>query len=90
MNVCALRFSDKALERILDAGGKVYTFDQLAQMRPTGSKTILLRGRISARKSHRYHGKAGVPNSHTRPRTLSTGVKFERSRGRRPGKGYRN
>ena len=37
LNVCALRFTEKARQRILAAGGQVLTFDQLAQKAPTGT-----------------------------------------------------
>lgn len=36
LTVCALKFSESARKRILNAGGQCLTFDQLAQKAPTG------------------------------------------------------
>lgn len=88
--LCALRVTDTARARILAAGGEVITFDQLALRAPTGSNTILLRGPKNAREAVKHFGAAGVPNSKTKPYIESKGRKFERSRGRRNSKGYRN
>lgn len=44
MSVCALKFSATARKRILESGGKIITFDQLAKINPTGKDTLLLRG----------------------------------------------
>jgi len=44
MSLCALRISSSAKERILNSGGKVYTFDQFAVKFPTGRNSLLLRG----------------------------------------------
>lgn len=90
LSVCALRFTSTARARIVAAGGEAITFDQLALRAPTGSNTLLLRGRRNARTAIRYFGAAGTPGSKTRPRIESKGRKFERSRGRRNSKGYRN
>merc|ERR1712137_246934 len=88
LRVCALRVTEPARARILNAGGEILTFDQLALLRPTGSNTVLLRGPTS-RKAQRYFGAAGVPNSTTRPRVRAKGRKFERARGRRQSRGYK-
>eukprot|EP00178_Gracilaria_changii_P019161 TRINITY_DN55710_c0_g1_i1.p1 TRINITY_DN55710_c0_g1~~TRINITY_DN55710_c0_g1_i1.p1 ORF type:complete len:187 (-),score=30.90 TRINITY_DN55710_c0_g1_i1:17-577(-) len=91
MTVCALGFSDTARARIEAAGGKCLTFDQLAVERPTGSNCILLRGRPTAREANKHFGPApGVPNSSTKPYVLSKGRKFEKARGRRASRGYKN
>jgi len=90
LSVCALRFTDGARARIIKAGGEVLTFDQLALRSPTGSNTILLRGPKNAREAVKHFGAAGVPNSTTVPKVNSTGRKFERARGRRNSKGYKN
>ncbi|CAG8508378.1 6126_t:CDS:2 [Paraglomus brasilianum] len=45
ITVCALRFTKTVKARILKAGGEVITFDELAKRAPTGSKTVLLRGK---------------------------------------------
>lgn len=90
LTVAALRFTATARARIVQAGGEALTFDQLALRAPTGANTLLLRGRRNARTAIRYFGAAGVPDSKTRPRIESKGRKFERSRGRRASKGYKN
>ncbi|CAH1968114.1 unnamed protein product [Acanthoscelides obtectus] len=90
LTICALRVTETARARILKAGGEVLTFDQLALKAPTGSKTVLLQGRRSAREAVRHFGPApGVPHSHTKPYVRSKGRKFERARGRRKSCGYK-
>ena len=89
LSVAALHVTASARARILKAGGEVLTFDQLALRSPTGSNTLLLRGRKTARTATRYFGAAGVPGSSTRPRVRSIGRKFERARGRRNSCGYK-
>lgn len=42
--ICALKVTDGARRRILKAGGKVMTFDQLALAAPKGKGTVLLSG----------------------------------------------
>jgi len=65
MTVCALRFTEKARERIVAAGGQCLTFDQLALQRPTGKNTVLLRG-AKRREALRHFGPApGAKGSHT-------------------------
>ncbi len=66
------------------------TFDQLAMQRPTGSNTLLLRGRRSARVANRYFGSAGTPDSKTRPKLISEGRKFGKGRGARTSRGFAN
>ncbi|XP_058055334.1 large ribosomal subunit protein eL18 isoform X2 [Anopheles bellator] len=91
LNVCALRVTEKARERILAAGGKILTFDQLALLAPTGKNTVLMQGKRTAREACTHFGRApGVPHSNTRPYVLSKGRKFEKARGRRSSCGYRN
>ena len=73
----------------MQAGGKVYTFDELALLAPTGSNCVLLRGPKS-REALKHFGLApGVPHSHTKPYTRSKGRKFEKARGRRSSRGYK-
>uniref|UniRef100_A0A8P0P7P0 Large ribosomal subunit protein uL15/eL18 domain-containing protein n=2 Tax=Canis lupus TaxID=9612 RepID=A0A8P0P7P0_CANLF len=80
LKVCALRVSSHARSRILKAGGKMLTFDQLALDSPKGCGTV-----------YRHFGKApGTPHSHTKPYVRSKGRKFERARGRRASRGYKN
>ncbi|KAG2457865.1 RL18 protein, partial [Polypterus senegalus] len=90
-DVCALRFTSGARNRILKAGGKVMTFDQLALASPKGRGTVLLSGPRKGREVYRHFGKApGTPHSHTKPYVRSKGRKFERARGRRASRGYKN
>jgi large subunit ribosomal protein L18e len=44
VQICALRFTEKARARILKAGGSLMTFDQLALKAPKGENTVLLQG----------------------------------------------
>jgi large subunit ribosomal protein L18e len=90
INVCALHFTETARARITQNGGQCLTFDQLAIQAPTGSNTILLRGRRTARKAVRYFGAPGTPGSKTRPRMISyKSRKMERGRGRRESCGFK-
>uniref|UniRef100_A0A2K5F1H5 Large ribosomal subunit protein uL15/eL18 domain-containing protein n=1 Tax=Aotus nancymaae TaxID=37293 RepID=A0A2K5F1H5_AOTNA len=66
-----------ARSRILKAGGKILTFNQLALDSP--------------KEVYQHFGKApGTPHSHTKPYVRSKGRKFERARGRRASRGYKN
>uniref|UniRef100_A0A8C5QJ11 Large ribosomal subunit protein uL15/eL18 domain-containing protein n=1 Tax=Leptobrachium leishanense TaxID=445787 RepID=A0A8C5QJ11_9ANUR len=89
--VCALKVTSGARRRILNSGGKILTFDQLALASPKGQNTVLLSGPRKAREVYRHFGKApGTPHSHTKPYIRSKGRKFERARGRRASRGYKN
>ena len=44
----------------VQAGGKIYTFDQLALMAPTGSNCILMRGPKNSREAVKHRGAAGA------------------------------
>jgi ribosomal protein L18E len=66
LSICALRFTATARARIVKAGGECITFDQLALRAPTGTGTVLLRGRKLARETVKYWGAAGVPGSSTK------------------------
>ena len=89
LKVCALKFTEKARERITAAKGKCFTFDQLAINRPQGENVILLRG-TRDREAKKHFGKApGLPDSNTKPYVRSKGRKFERARGRRRSRGYK-
>ncbi|KAI8057850.1 ribosomal protein rpl18 [Syncephalis plumigaleata] len=90
MKICALRFTQSARARIIKSGGECITFDQLALRAPTGANTVLLRGRKNAREAVRHFGAPGVPGSHAKPYIRSKGRKFERARGRRASRGYKN
>jgi large subunit ribosomal protein L18e len=78
ITVCALRFTEKARERIIAAGGQALTFDQLALKAPTGKNTVLLRG-AKRREALRHFGPApGAKGSHTAPYVNGKGKKQER------------
>jgi len=89
INVCALRFTEKARERIISSGGNCLTFDQLALNRPKGNNVVLIRG-SKMRESLLHFGRApGLPDSTTKPYVRAKGRKFERARGRRASRGYK-
>merc|ERR1711976_180362 len=91
MKICALHVTEGARARILKTGGELMTFDQLALRAPKGQNTVLLQGPRKARDAYRHFGKApGVPKSHTKPYVRSKGRRFERARGRRASRGYKN
>jgi large subunit ribosomal protein L18e len=52
LNICALRVSESVKTRILDAGGKIFTFDELAIRFPNGKDLILLRGKKNKKKKN--------------------------------------
>ena len=73
LSVAALRFTAAAKERILKAGGETLTLDQLAIRAPTGSNTILLRGKRNTREAVKHFGMG--PHKHKKPYTTSKGRK---------------
>ena len=73
LSIAALRFTSAAKERILKAGGEVLTLDQLAMRAPTGSNTILLRGKRNTREAVKHFGMG--PHKHKKPYTTSKGRK---------------
>ncbi|KAF8822207.1 ribosomal protein RPL18 [Cardiosporidium cionae] len=78
IRVCALRFSENARNRIVNAGGECLTFDQLAIRYPKGSGCVLLRGPTKSREAEKHFGPAvGASGSHTKPYTRSKRKKFE-------------
>jgi large subunit ribosomal protein L18e len=84
-----LRFTEKARERITQAGGLCTTFDQLAINRPTGEHVVLVRGPRS-REALKHFGRApGVPGSSAKPYVRAKGNKFEQARGKRKSRGYK-
>lgn len=90
MTVCALRFTRQARARILKAGGRIITFDELAKIAPTGKNTVLLQGRRNAREAVSHFGRApGLPGSHAKPYVRSKGRNFEKCRNRRAGYGHK-
>ena len=89
LRVCALKFTEKARERILAAKGRCITFDQLAINRPNGESVVLMRG-TRDREAKKHFGPApGVPGSHAKPYVRSKGRKFEQARGKRISRGFR-
>ncbi len=93
LSVCALRFTATARARIVKAGGECITLDQLALRAPTGENTVLLRGCKSHRESAKHFGAPGVRNGHgngVKPYVRAKGRKFEKARGKRASRGYRN
>lgn len=85
--VAALRFTEGARARIVNAGGEALTLDQLARRAPTGQNTLIIRGPRKSREAVRHFGMG--PHRHKAPRMLSTGRKFERARGRRKSRGFK-
>jgi len=90
LSVCALRFTNTARARIVAAGGECLTFDELALRDPLGANSVLLRGAKSHRESAKHFGAPGTAHSHVKPHVRSKGRKFEKARGRRPSRGYKN
>jgi len=90
MTVCALRFTTTARAKLVKAGGTCLTFDQLALKSPLGENTMLLRGSKSHRESAKHFGAPGVAHSSVRPFVRAKGRKFEKARGKRASRGYRN
>merc|ERR1719223_1955385 len=71
LKVCALKCSASARKRIESRGGKVYTFEDLAKIAPTGGKLVLLRGgRRTEKKKH--FGAPGERFSKAKPKMNST------------------
>jgi large subunit ribosomal protein L18e len=77
LSVAALRFTKGAKERILKAGGEALTLDQLALRAPTGSNTVLLRGKRNTREAVKHFGMG--PHKHKKPYTTSKGRKVRSS-----------
>lgn len=91
MSVCALRFTETARRRLEQVGGECLTFDQLALRSPKGSKCVLLRGATRSREADKHFGRApGTPGSTTKPYVRAKGRKFEKARGRRKSRGFKN
>lgn len=83
LQVAALRFTEGARRRIEAAKGSALTFDQLAQLAPTGKNVLLLRGPRDREAKRHFGLYPGQKGSHTAPRVRTEGRKFERARGRR-------
>jgi len=90
LSVCALRFSNTARARILAAGGECLTLDEYALRDPLGEAALLLKGSKSHREAAKHFGAPGTAHSHVKPYVRAKGRKFEKARGRRPSRGYKN
>lgn len=62
LSIAALRFTKAAKDRIIKAGGEALTLDQLAMRAPTGTNTVLLRGKRTTREAVKHFG-MGTRNS---------------------------
>jgi len=89
LRVCALRFTEGARSRIVQAGGECLTFDQLALLEPKGENCVLLRGPKNKRESVKHFGTPGKPGDHAKPFVRAKGRKFEKARGRRASRGFK-
>ncbi|KAK0231274.1 60S ribosomal protein L18 [Armillaria fumosa] len=87
LSIAALKFTRAAKERILNAGGEALTLDQLALRAPTGTNTVLLRGKRNVREAVKHFGMG--PHKNKKPYTTSKGRKFEQGRGRRKSRGFK-
>ena len=83
LRIVALKFTQAARNRIHAAKGTCYTFDQLAQLAPTGKGVLLLRGPRDREAKRHFGLMPGQKGSHTAPHVRAEGRKFERARGRR-------
>jgi len=80
MTIAALRFTETARARIVKAGGKCLTLDQLVMTAPTGTNTLLLRASKDREAKKHFGAAPGVPHSHTKPYVRSKGRKFEKAK----------
>ncbi|KAI9693987.1 MAG: hypothetical protein M1822_003258 [Bathelium mastoideum] len=87
LKIAALRFTATARARVVKAGGECLMLDELAQRKPKGENTILLRGPKSQREAFKHFGFG--PHKHKKPYVESKGRKFERARGRRRSRGFK-
>ena len=83
LRIVALKFTSAARNRIQAAKGQCLTFDQLAQLAPTGKGVLLLRGPRDREAKRHFGALPGQKGSHTAPHVRAEGRKFERARGRR-------
>jgi large subunit ribosomal protein L18e len=78
LTVAALRFTETARARIVKAGGKCLTLDQLVLLAPTGTNTLLLRGPKDREAIKHFGAAPGVPGSRTKPYISHKGHNHER------------
>lgn len=68
LKIAALKFTQTARNRITAAKGTCLTFDQLAQLAPTGKGVLLLRGPRDREAKRHFGLYPGQKGSHTAPR----------------------
>ncbi|KAL9651189.1 hypothetical protein ABK040_008260 [Willaertia magna] len=93
LRVCALHVTETARKRIVEHGGQVLSFDQLAQVSPDGKGCLLLRGNKNTEKRRHFGLAPGQSGSHAKPykhgSTKRTGSRYgEIGRGRRASRQY--
>merc|ERR1719327_1558880 len=80
LTVAALRFTEAARAKIVKAGGKCLTLDQLIMTAPTGTNTLLLRASKDREAKKHFGAAPGVPGSHTKPYVRSKSRRFEKAK----------
>ncbi|EFC46839.1 predicted protein [Naegleria gruberi] len=93
LKVCALHVTETARKRIVENGGQVLTFDQLAQISPDGKGCVLLRGNKNTEAKKHFGLAPGQAGSHAKPykhgSTKREGRYGELGRGRRASRQYK-
>merc|ERR1711934_1009645 len=77
LTIAALRFTESARARIVKAGGKCMTLDQLVMVAPEGKGVHLLRANQDREAKKHFGRAAGLPGSRTKPYVRAKGRKFE-------------
>ena len=88
LQIAALKVTETVRARVEANGGKVFTFDQLAQIAPEGKGTVLMRGNYNT-ESKKHFGTPGAIGSHAKPYVRAKGLQFEKARGRRSSRGFK-
>mmetsp|Transcript_34373 Transcript_34373/g.75031 ORF Transcript_34373/g.75031 Transcript_34373/m.75031 type:complete len:132 (-) Transcript_34373:109-504(-) len=83
LTVVALRFSESARRKILEAQGECLTLDQLVQRDPLGKNCVLLRGKMF-QKRHTYFGKKPGQKGSTTKQRGTMGLTHKVTRGTWP------
>lgn len=93
LKVAALRVTETARKRIVENGGQVLSFDQLAQISPDGKGCVLLRGNKNTEAKKHFGLAPGQIGSHAKPykhgSTKRHGRYGELGRGRRASRQYK-
>ena len=66
-----LKTSSTLRERIIKAGGEVYTFENLFKVSPKLEDCVLIKSDRTQRKSYKYFGSPGEKGSEAYPRTVN-------------------